>query len=59
MSKQDIEVNVAQTQAVDFPLKVAPLAETVNVTGATPLIQTTASAVGAVVDIKRIETICR
>ena len=57
VSKKGVEVNVAQTQAIDFPLKVAQLAETVNVTGATPLIQTTASSVGAVVDVKRIESI--
>jgi hypothetical protein len=57
VSKKGVEVNVAQTQAVDFPLKVAQLAETVNVTGATPLIQTTASSVGAVVDVKRIESL--
>src|SRR5947208_12612732 len=53
VSKKGVEVNVAQTAAVDFPLKVAQLAETVNVTGASPLIQTTASGVGAVVDVKR------
>jgi hypothetical protein len=57
VAKQGVEVNVAQIQNVDFPLKVAQLAETVNVTGATPLIQTTASSVGAVVDVKRIESI--
>src|SRR3954449_784197 len=57
VSKKDIEVNVAQTQAVDFALKVAQLAETVNVTGASPLIQTTATGVGAIVDVKRIESI--
>jgi outer membrane receptor protein involved in Fe transport len=57
VSKKAVEVNVAQTQSVDFPLKVAALAETVNVTGATPLIETTASSVGAVVDVKRIESI--
>src|SRR4051812_8800681 len=57
VSKKAVEVNVAQTQSVDFPLKVASLAETVNVTGATPLIETTASSVGAVVDVKRIESI--
>jgi len=57
VSKKDVEVNVAQTQAVDFPMKVAALAETVNVTGASPLIQTTASGVGAVVDVKRIESL--
>jgi hypothetical protein len=57
VSKKDIEVNVAQVVAVEFSLKVAALAETVNVTGATPLIQTTASNVGAVVDVKRIESL--
>jgi outer membrane receptor protein involved in Fe transport len=57
LSKKDIEVNVAQTQDVDFPLRVASLAETVNVTGASPLIQTTASGVGQVVDVKRIENL--
>ncbi len=56
VSKKAVEVNVGQNQNVDFPLKVAQLAETVNVTGATPLIQTTASSVGSVVDVKRIET---
>src|SRR5499427_9313164 len=57
VSKKDIEVNVAQIQNVDFPMKVAALAETVNVTGSTPLIQTTASNVGQVVDVKRIENL--
>jgi hypothetical protein len=57
ISKKDVEVNVAQTQSVDFPLKVASLAETVNVTGASPLIETTASSVGQVVDVRRIESL--
>ncbi len=57
LAKKDVEVNVAQTQSVDFPMKVASLAETVNVTGASPLIETTASSVGQVVDIKRIENL--
>ena len=55
VSKKDIEVNVAQVQAVDFALKVAALAETINVTGATPLIQTTNASVGQVVDLRRVE----
>ena len=57
VSKKDVEVNVGQSVAIDFALKVAQLAETVNVTGATPLIQTTNSSVGAVVDPRRIENI--
>ena len=50
VSKKDIEVNVSQVQAIDFALKVASVAETVNVTGASPLIETTASSVGGIVD---------
>src|SRR5262245_2780697 len=57
VSKQDIEVNVGQTVAIDFSLKVATIAETVTVTGATPLIETTSSSVGGVVSTRRIETI--
>src|SRR5262245_29163239 len=57
VSKKDVEVNVATVQAIDFSLKVAALAETVNVTGATPLIQTATSSVGGIVSPRRIETI--
>jgi outer membrane receptor protein involved in Fe transport len=57
VAKQDVEVNVGQTQAIDFSLKVATIAETVTVTGATPLIETTSSSVGGIVSPRRIETI--
>src|SRR6516164_1502661 len=50
VSKKDIEVNVGQTQSVDFALRVASVAETVNVTGASPLIEISSSSVGQVVD---------
>jgi hypothetical protein len=57
VSKKAVEVNVGQTQSIDFSMKVAALAETVNVTGATPLIETTSSSVGGIVDVKRIESL--
>jgi len=57
VSKKDVEVNVAQVVAIDFAMKIATLAETVNVTGATPLIETTSSSVGGIIDPKRIENI--
>jgi len=57
VAKKDIEVNVGQSVAIDFALKVAALAETINVTGSTPLILTTSSSVGAVIDVKRIESL--
>jgi hypothetical protein len=57
VSKKEVVVSVGQTVSIDFPLKVATLAETVNVTGATPLIETTSSSVGAVIDVKTIESL--
>lgn len=48
-------LNVGQTLAIDIPLRVASLSETVTVTGETPLIETTSSSVGGVVDVSRIE----
>src|SRR5438105_5430979 len=57
VAKKDVDVFVGQTQTVDFALKVAAVAETVNVTGASPLIEITASSVGAIVDPKRIESL--
>jgi len=57
VSNKDVAVNVGQTQTVDFGLKVATVAETVNVTGASPLIETTASSVGGIVDPKTIESL--
>jgi outer membrane receptor protein involved in Fe transport len=57
VNKKEIEVNVSTTLTVDFSLKVASLAETVNVIGASPLIETTSSSVGGVVDVRRIESL--
>src|SRR5262249_1529706 len=59
VARKDVEVNVAQTTTIDFAMKVAQLTETVNVTGATPLIETTSSSVGAVGDVRRIESLPR
>src|SRR5438093_2137312 len=55
--KKDIAVDVSKTLTVDFTLKVASVAETVNVVGASPLIETTASSVGGVVNPIRIESL--
>ena len=57
VSKKDVVVNLGQTLAIDFAMKVAALSETVNVTGATPLIETTSSSVGAIIDVKTIESL--
>lgn len=57
VERKDIVVNVGQTITLDFSMKVAALAETVVVTGQTPLIEATVSSVGGVVDIGRIESI--
>src|SRR5207302_10020367 len=55
VQKKAVDVSVSQTLSLDFGLRLASLAETVNVSGTVPLIETTASSVGGVVDVKRIE----
>ncbi|HMD35538.1 MAG TPA: TonB-dependent receptor, partial [Vicinamibacterales bacterium] len=54
--RKAIDVNVGQTQTIDFSMKVAAVAEVVNVTGSAPLIETNASSVGGIVDPKTIES---
>jgi hypothetical protein len=49
----DIRVRLSETTEFDLTLRLAGVAETVTVTGETPL--TTSSSVGEVVDIERIE----
>ena len=56
VEQKGIVVNVGQTLSIDFELKVAAVAETVTVTGQSPLIEATGSSVGGVVDIGRIES---
>lgn len=56
VDQQGVVLNVGQNISVDFTLKVATVAETVTVTGESPLIEATASSVGGVVDIGRIES---
>ena len=51
-----VVVNVGQNLSIDFTLKVAAIAENIVVTGQTPLIEATASSVGGVVDLGRLES---
>ncbi len=53
--RKGVVVNVSQTVSLELTLSVAALAESVTVTGQTPLIETTSSAVGGVVDVDKIE----
>jgi hypothetical protein len=57
VDKPGIVVNVSTTITVDFGLKLAAIAETVNVRGAMPLIEAASSSVGGIVDVKRIESL--
>jgi len=57
IDRQGIIVNVGQEVDLDFTLKVASVEETITVTGESPLVQTSNSAVGGVVEIGRIESI--
>jgi hypothetical protein len=55
-AQQGVVLNVGQVLSIDAMLKVAAVAETVTVTGESPLIEATSSSVGGVVDIGRIES---
>jgi outer membrane receptor protein involved in Fe transport len=57
LEQKGIVVNVGQTVDLNFDLKVAQVSETVNVTGESPLIETSSSSVGGVVDVQNIESL--
>jgi outer membrane receptor protein involved in Fe transport len=57
IERKAIVVNVGQTVELDFSLTVAGVAETVTVTGETPLVETGSSSVGGVVDVQNIESL--
>jgi outer membrane receptor protein involved in Fe transport len=57
VDRKGIQVSVGQTLSVDIDLKIAKMAETVTVTGETPLVETTSSSVGGVVDVTKIEAL--
>ena len=52
-----IRVNISQTTDLDIILRVPVLAETVTVTAEAPLISTSSSSIGQVVDLERIESL--
>ena len=52
-----VPVQLSQTSDLNVALRVAGVAETVTITGTAPLVSTTSSSVGQVVDIDRIESL--
>ncbi len=55
LERKDLVLNVSQTLNLDVQLTVASMSETVTVSGDTPLLETTSSSVGGVVDVNKIE----
>jgi carboxypeptidase family protein len=55
--RKGVVVNVSQTLDLNIDLNVAGLSENVSVTAESPLIQTSTSSVGGVVDVQRIENL--
>jgi hypothetical protein len=55
ISRTDVNVNVAETQPIDFRPPIAGIAQAVTVTAAMPLVDTTSSSVGQVVDPRRVQ----
>jgi Carboxypeptidase regulatory-like domain/TonB dependent receptor len=56
-SRKDVTVNVAQTTDINIELKLAGVSESVNVTAESPMVKTTDSSVGGVVDVTKIESL--
>ncbi len=57
IDRKGIVVSVGQTITVNFDLALAAVTETVTVTGASPLVESTSSSVGGVVDVTTIENL--
>ena len=57
IDSKGIVVNVGQTLDVDLTLKLGGVQESITVNAETPLIETSSSSVGGVVDIGRIESL--
>jgi hypothetical protein len=55
ISQTNVDVAVAQTQTIDFVLRIAVIAAEVTVTGNMPLTDVTASSVGGTVDPARVQ----
>jgi len=55
LERKDLVVNVSSTLNLDVQLKISSVSETVTVSGETPLLETTSSSVGGVVDVNKIE----
>ena len=57
IENKGIVVNVGQTLDLNLTLKLAAVSETISVRAETPLIQTSSSSVGGVVDVSRLENL--
>jgi hypothetical protein len=55
-ARKDVTVNVAQTTDLNIDLKLAGLSESVDVVAEVPLVKTSDSSVGGVVDVSKIES---
>jgi hypothetical protein len=56
-ARKGVTVNVAQTTDLNVELKLAGISESVNVTAEAPLMKTSDSSVGGVVDVTKIESL--
>ena len=55
--KRAVTVNVSETVTSDFDVRIAQLSENITVTAESALVDTTSSAVGGVVDVRRVENL--
>jgi carboxypeptidase family protein/TonB-dependent receptor-like protein len=55
--KRSVQVNVSETVTSDFDVRIAQMSENITVRAESPLVDTTSSAVGGVVDVRRVENL--
>jgi hypothetical protein len=55
LDRKDLVLNVSSTLNLDVQMKISSVSETVTVSGETPLLETTSSSVGGIVDVNKIE----
>jgi hypothetical protein len=55
LARKDLVLNVSSTLNLDVQMKLSSVSETVTVSGETPLLETTSSSVGGIVDVNKIE----
>ena len=59
IERRDVNIRLGQTVELDLKMEVGGLSETVEVTGGSPVIDSTTTTIGTNLDSEHVESICR